>query len=126
MSFLKFWQSQQREVEDDGAGPQVVSAGEFDRLIAESSVPMVVDFWAEWCGPCHMLAPSVHKLAHEYAGRAVVAKVDADAYPELLERYGIMGIPTLLYFRDGKLADRVIGVNPYNTLKSKLDRLTQA
>ena len=79
----------------------------------------MVDFWAEWCGPCHAIAPSVAKLADEYAGRALVAKVNADEYPDILSRYGIMGIPTLIYFKGGEEADRVIGVTQYSTLKNK-------
>lgn len=95
---------------------------EFDQVIVKAAVPAVVDFWAEWCGPCHTMAPIVDKLAGEFAGRAVVAKVDADAYPDLLDRYGIMGIPTLLFFEDGAEIDRVVGVTAYNTLQSKLER----
>ena len=103
--------------------PAHLTAEEFDRQISESPVPVVVDFWAEWCGPCHAIAPSVVKLAQEYAGRAFVGKVDADEYPEILSRYGIMGIPTLIYFKGGQEVDRVIGLNPYGTLKNKLERL---
>ena len=102
--------------------PQHVTGAEFDQVIVKPAVPAVVDFWAEWCGPFHMMAPVVDKLADEFTGRAVVVKVDADAYPDLLGRYGIMGIPTLLFFKDGAEVDRVVGVTAYNTLKSKLER----
>lgn len=102
--------------------PQHVTGAEFDQVIVKAAVPAVVDFWAEWCGPCHTMAPVVDKLAGEFAGRAVIAKVDADAYPDLLGRYGIMGIPTLLFFKNGAEVDRVVGVTAYNTLKSKLER----
>ena len=102
--------------------PQHVTGAEFDQVILKAAAPAVVDFWAEWCGPCHMMAPVVDKLADEFTGRAVVAKVDADAYPDLLSRYGIMGIPTLLFFKEGAEVDRVVGVTAYNTLKSKLER----
>ncbi len=99
-----------------------VTGAEFDQVILKAAMPAVVDFWAEWCGPCHAMAPVVDKLAGEFAGRAVIAKVDADAYPDLLGRYGIMGIPTLLFFKEGAEVDRVVGVTGYNTLKSKLER----
>jgi thioredoxin 1 len=105
------------------AEPTHLTAEEFDRQISESTVPVVVDFWAEWCGPCHAIAPSVTKLAQEYDGRAFIGKVDADEYPEILSRYGIMGIPTLIFFTGGQEADRVVGLTQYNTLKSKLERL---
>jgi thioredoxin 1 len=102
--------------------PLHVTGAEFDQVILKAAVPAVVDFWAEWCGPCHAMAPVVDKLAGEFAGRAVIAKVDADAYPDLLGRYGIMGIPTLLFFKEGAEVDRIVGVTAYNTLKSKLER----
>jgi thioredoxin 1 len=99
-----------------------VTADEFDRVIVKAAVPAVVDFWAEWCGQCHAMAPLVDKLAAEFAGRAIVAKVDAEAYPDLLGRYGVMGIPALLFFKEGAEIERVVGVPDYNTLKSKLER----
>ncbi len=108
----------------DGLGARHVKGSEFKRLVADSEVPVVVDFWAEWCGPCHMLAPSVDQLAREFVDKAVVAKVDADENPEILQRFGIMGIPTLIYFKGGKEADRVVGVTRYGTLKAKLEKLT--
>jgi thioredoxin 1 len=105
------------------AEPLHLNAEEFDAQIAGSELPVVVDFWAEWCGPCHAIAPSVAKLAQEYGGRAVIGKVNADDYPEILMRYGIMGIPTLIYFKGGQEVDRVVGLNQYGTLKNKLERL---
>jgi thioredoxin 1 len=132
MNLLKLFQGGQaagvtvhdgnRDVSED-VHPEMLDAQAFDKLLAESGVPVVVDFWAEWCGPCHMLAPSVAQLTREFAGRAVVGKLDADEYPEILERYGIMGIPTLIYFQGGQEVDRVVGVTGYGTLKGKLEKL---
>src|SRR5512136_1793228 len=91
------------------AQPRHLTDEEFAQQVLHSEQAVVVDFWAEWCGPCHAIAPSVAKLADEYAGRALVAKVNADDYPEILMRYGIMGIPTLIYFKGGQEADRIVG-----------------
>src|SRR5512135_3737553 len=113
MHLLKLFQAGQGQESVEGsssdgriAHPQALDGESFDQLINNSKLPVVVDFWAEWCGPCHMLAPSVAQLATEFADRAVVAKLDADEYPEILERYGIMGIPTVIYFRGGQEVDR--------------------
>ena len=103
--------------------PRHVTGVEFDAVVLQSEIPAVVDFWAEWCGPCHAIAPSVANLAVEFEGKALVVKLNADDYPEILSRYGIMGIPTLIYFKGGQEADRVIGVTGYGTLKGKLERL---
>ena len=103
--------------------PRHVTGDEFDAVVLQSELPAVVDFWAEWCGPCHAIAPSVANLAAEYEGKALVTKLNADDYPEILSRYGIMGIPTLIYFKGGQEVDRVTGVTGYGTLKSKLERL---
>jgi thioredoxin 1 len=108
---------------NQGAKPVHVSGEEFETLVLGSPLPAVVDFWAEWCGPCHAIAPSVSQLAAEYEGRAMVAKLDADEYPDIVMRYGIMGIPTLIYFKDGQEVDRVVGLTGYSTLKRRLEPL---
>lgn len=102
--------------------PQHLTDVEFDQVLAGEQ-PVVVDFWAEWCGPCHAIAPSVARLANEFAGRVLVGKLDADEYPDILGRYGIMGIPTLIFFKGGHEVDRVIGVTPYGALRNKFERL---
>ena len=84
----------------------------FDAAISNASVPVVVDFWAVWCGPCHMMAPEIDKVAQRTAGRALVLKVDTDANPELSQRYQIRSIPTIAVFHDGREAARVAGVQP--------------
>jgi thioredoxin 2 len=89
----------------------------FDAAISQSSVPVVVDFWAVWCGPCHMMAPEIDKVAEHTAGRSLVLKVDTDANPELSQRYQIRGIPTIIIFSGGKEATRASGVQPSTNIE---------
>jgi thioredoxin 2 len=95
------------------AAPIEVSSTElFDAATAESAVPVVVDFWAAWCGPCRMVAPEIEKVAQRMAGRALVLKVDTDANPELSNRFGIRSIPAIGVFRNGREITRASGVRP--------------
>ena len=93
----------------------------FDKLIT-GDVPVLVDFWATWCGPCRMIAPIVEEIANEYADKVVVAKVDVDEMGELAQRYRIMNIPTLMLFKQGQLVDKAIGARPKAALEQMLNK----
>ena len=97
-----------------------VTQDTFDADVLRSPQPVLVDFWAEWCGPCKMIEPLVDQIAEEYAGTLRVAKLDADAHPDVLMRYGIMGIPTLLLFKNGEVAERITGFQPKEKITGKL------
>ncbi len=100
-----------------------VTDATFEDVIIKSDKPAIVDFWAVWCGPCRMIAPHVEALAEEYSGRAVVAKLDVDSSRNTAVKFGIQSIPTVMFFKDGKMVDRVVGVVDKKVLKSKLDAL---
>jgi thioredoxin 1 len=100
-----------------------VTDGSFESTVLNAGKPALVDFWAVWCGPCRMVAPHVAALAEEYQGRVVVAKLDVDSNRQTAIKYGIQSIPTLLFFKDGRMVDRVIGAVDKRVLKEKLDNL---
>ncbi len=95
----------------------------FDELVLGADKPVIVDFWAEWCGPCRMVGPIVEEVGVEYEGKAVVAKVDVDSNPGITAKYGIRNIPTILYFKNGAVADKQVGAVPKSTIVNKLEAL---
>ena len=95
----------------------------FRNEVLESSKPVLVDFWARWCGPCHIIAPAIEELASDYDGRATVGKLNVDEQPGIAQQYGIQSIPSVLFFRDGNVVDQVVGAVPKKALAEKLNRL---
>lgn len=99
-----------------------LSNSEFEEKVLNSDIPVLIDFWAEWCGPCRMIAPHIEALAKEYEGKAKVYKVDVDTEGELAMKFGVMSIPTLLIFKDGKLFDQMNGAAGKQQIAAVLDR----
>ena len=98
-----------------------LSTEDFDDVLGEASVPILVDFWAPWCMPCRMMAPVLEELAEEYDGRAIIAKVNTDENQDLATRFSVRGIPSLLIMNEGNEVDRIVGATPAAKLKERLD-----
>ncbi len=104
-------------------GVLVVDKSNFEQEVLQSDIPVMVDFWATWCVPCRMIAPIVERLAERYAGRLKVAKLDVDENQELAIRYQVMSIPTLLFFKNGQVVDRIIGAVGEPAIVQKIENL---
>jgi len=96
--------------------------GEFDTEVLKSGVPVLVDFYADWCGPCHAIAPTIEALSNEFAGKVKFVKVDVDADQEVASRYEIMSIPTIMLFENGKIEDSIVGAYPAFVYKQHIER----
>ena len=100
-----------------------ITSANFEETVLKSEKPVLVDFWAEWCGPCRMVGPIVDELHTEYEGKAVVGKVNVDDQQEIAAQYGIRNIPTILFFKNGEMVDKNVGVAPKADLAKKIDAL---
>ena len=103
-----------------------VTTASWEQEVMNESGLVLIDFWAVWCGPCRMIAPTVEELAKEYAGKVKVVKLNTDENPEIASRYKIMGIPTLMFFKSGQKIDQIVGAVPKPQLKAKLESLINA
>jgi thioredoxin 1 len=103
------------------AAPFTVTATNFETEVLQSDTPVLIDFWAPWCGPCRMIAPSVEEMATQYDGKLKVGKLNVDDHPSVAQRYNITGIPALLFFDDGRVVDTVVGAVPKSTLQKRVD-----
>jgi thioredoxin 1 len=106
--------------------PIHITDSEFEEKVIKSPIPVVVDFWAPWCAPCKMIAPVLDKIASDYAGKLTVVKVDTDQNPEWAIKFGVQGIPTVLFMERGQLVDRMVGAGPASMIRAKVDGLLKA
>lgn len=101
----------------------ILNSGNFSAEVLQSTTPVLVDFWAEWCGPCKMIAPVLDELAGEYDGKVKIGKVNIDEDQALASQYGVRAIPTLLLFKDGQVAEQIVGMRSKRDLKSSMDKV---
>ena len=101
---------------------QTLTDGNFDETVLKSGPPVLVDFWAEWCGPCKRLAPTIDALAGDYAGKVTIGKLNVDENPNTAIKFNVRGIPALLLFKGGQLVDQVVGLQPKENIKQVIDR----
>ena len=106
--------------------PININEASFEKAVLKSPVPVLVDFWAEWCGPCKMIAPLLDEIARESAGRFRIAKVNIDDGPGLMQQFGVRAVPTLLFFQGGELKDQLVGGAPKRAIVEKLEKLALA
>ncbi|HKK60851.1 MAG TPA: thioredoxin [Salinivirga sp.] len=100
-----------------------VTESNFDEKVIQSDVPVVVDLWAEWCGPCKLLTPIMEEMTSDYEGKALITKVDVDSNPGIAAKFGVRNIPTVLFFKNGEVVDKQVGAVPKDKLTEKLDTL---
>ncbi len=103
-----------------------LTTASWDKEVVQANGLVMVDFWAVWCGPCRMIAPMVEELAKEYAGSVKVGKLNTDENPDVASKYKIMGIPTIMFFKDGQKVEQIVGAVPKPQLKAKIDALLQS
>ena len=100
-----------------------ITADNFEAEVLNSGIPVIVDFWAEWCGPCRMVGPIIDELATEYDGKVIIGKLDVDNNDDVVTQFGIRNIPTILFFKDGKVVDKQVGAAPKATFVTKIDAI---
>ncbi len=100
-----------------------ITDSNFDELVLKSDKPVVVDFWAEWCGPCRMIGPLINEMSKDYEGKALIGKVNVDLNANVSAQFGVRSIPTVLFIKNGEVVDKSVGAVPKSTLESKLEAL---